>query len=196
MDFDIAVVASNRRKALIIDYLQNIQYKINFTPDYSLPENFQPKVIGLVQPSCHIGAYRCLRGHQDAISLFDGTKNMLIFEDDAVPNINSWIDICRVANQLTKQFEYVSIHSRQFDENQYEKKNIENIEYLVPKTNAAWAVATLAYIITPEAGKKIKTWEYNGCPLDVLIYKQMNYCIVNPSPFNHNMSQGSLIDVR
>ena len=127
-------------------------------------------------------------------------ENLLVLEDDAVPINPAWHDICCRAEKLLENFEYVSIHSRFCDRAEllnhcwYEKKCMEGIEYYVPKVKGLWVVATLAYLITPEAGEKILSWRYNGIPLDVQVYGKLNYCIIDPSPFQHDRSQGTLIE--
>lgn len=194
MNFEIVVVSNKKRKSLIEPYLANIPHKVSLTPDYNLPENFQcsSEYSGLVIN--HIGAYRCFRGHQDALKLCSDNANTLVFEDDAVPKNMDWLNTCEKVSELIAFYECVSLHGRQFDLTCFDKQKIEDIEYYSPKTKKEWIVAALAYIITPEAKNKLLSYVYNGCPLDLLVYWQFQYCVIEPSPFNHNRREGSLID--
>ena len=189
MDFDIIVVASHHRKPLIIDYLKDIPHKVVYTPDYELPVGFVPSIGGLVQN--HLGAYRCFRGHQDAISKCK--KDMvLIFEDDAVPNNEKWLSIIIDGVFLLNEFEMVSFHSRQY--------NIEQFllvcdKYIKPRTKDVWIVAALCYVLKKKSFDFILNAKYMGIPYDLLLYRNFSYCLLEPSIFDHNCSEGSLIDI-
>jgi GR25 family glycosyltransferase involved in LPS biosynthesis len=192
-NFKIVVVANKHRKALALDCLRDVLCEVNYTPDYELPKDFKPRQDSAGLVNNHLGAYRCFKGHQDALEKCDGAA--LVLEDDAVPNTDKWLEICDVASKLIKEFEYVSLHTRQIDLTNFNDFDFDGINYLVPKHKSVWAVATLAYIVSDEARKKIISWRYEGWPLDVLVYRNLNYCVVHPSPFDHITSQGSLIDV-
>ena len=190
----IVVIANHHRDPLIETYLRDIEHATHFCEDYDIP---QGAILDTGLVNNHIGAFRCFKGHQDAlaIELEKNTKeNILVLEDDAVPNTVAWLDICHAAELLTTQFKYVSLHTRQFDLAKYEKRDIDATAYYVPMESGLWAVATLAYVLSPEACREIIGWSYTGIPLDVLIYTTLGYCVVSPSPFDHNRSGGSLID--
>ena len=196
MNLDVIVVASHHKKALVLDHLQDVPHKVNYTPDYDLPPDFQSEVIGLVRN--HVGALRCLRGHQDAIKLCD-TENVLILEDDAVPNTNEWQDIVSDSIHLLDNFEVVSLHGRNFDRSSFE--NYEEIRpgnsflHVPNKIQNIQVCGSLAYLLNRRSFDKMQSIIYNGMPMDLLLVNHFSFCLIEKSPFNHDRSEGSLIDV-
>ncbi len=194
MDFDIVVVASKNRKILISNYLKGIPYQISITPNYSLPKNFKPTNQTLVQN--HLGAYRCFRGHQDALRM-SKKEHILILEDDAVPIISDRRDILSnfyAGIELLSHFEMVSFHGRQF--NPYHFKTVAgNSKFLQPTLFEPWVVAALAYMVRRDTVQKLMSYEYDGIPWDILLYWSLSFCLQKKSMFNHDRSEGSLIDV-
>lgn len=195
MNFEIVVVASRKRRALILDHLKNIPHKVSYTPDYDLPEDFNPTVVGRVLN--HIGAYRCFKGHQDAIELSE-KENVLIFEDDAVPNIPDWLDVIQDSISYLNKFELVSFHGRAFYrllyDNYREIRPGNNFLVLKKKEGVPFICGALAYLVNKKSFEQILSWTYNGMPIDLLLYDKLNFCLLEKSPFDHDRSQGSLID--
>jgi hypothetical protein len=192
------VVANHHRKALVLDYLHNIPHKVSYTLDYELPENFKPEVFGLVQPHCHLGHIRCFKGHQQAIKLCD-TDNVLIFEDDAVPNIDDWHQIILDSVHLLDHVEMVSFHGRDYARSLYE--NFEEIRpgnhFIKPLEDIGRICmhGALAYMVNKRTFDKILSWKYVGKPIDVMLVNKLSFCLLENSPFNHDRSEGSLLDV-
>ena len=125
MNLEIVVVATRKRKSLIVPYLSGHPYKIYWTKDYNLPDGFKPSPEAAGCVLNHRGVYRCFRGHQDALSISE-TDNILVLEDDAVPNIDNWFQEVLNAIQLLDDFEIVSFHGRQYNRELFEKvKDIE-----------------------------------------------------------------------
>ena len=196
MNLDIIVVASRRKKALVLDHLKDIPHKVSYTPDYGLPLNFQPEVVGLVQN--HVGALRCLKGHQDAIKLCD-KENVLILEDDAVPNVDDWFRIVLDSIHLLDKFEIVSLHGRNFErslfENYEEVRSGNHFLFIPNKTQNIQVHGSLAYLINRRNFDKVLSFDYNGTTMDYLLVNYFSFCLLERSPFNHDRSEGSLIDV-
>lgn len=199
LDFDIVVVANNHRKALILDYLKDIPHKVFYTPDYKLPLNWkpQPQFDHLVKGHyAHQGHLRCIRGHQGALNLAE-KENILVFEDDAVPNRENWLDIVKKTFNFLPNFEIISTHGRNVDWNVFKENNKINNDLVLFKGDSKkykYILGSLSYIIKKETAKKIQNYNYNGMPMDIFIANCFNFGFINPSPFDHNRSQGSLID--
>ena len=191
-NFDIVVVTSTQRKPLIIQYLSGLDAIVSVTPDYELNQPFVPMIGGLVQN--HTGAYRCFRGHQDAIA--KSTKDfILVFEDDAVPNRKDWLNVVNDSVELLKTFEMVSFHGREVTLEVFDQFLHINTNYIKPKNRGSeWVVAALAYLIPRRVADKLIKYKYNGMPWDLLLYREFNYCLMEVSMFNHDRSEGSLID--
>jgi GR25 family glycosyltransferase involved in LPS biosynthesis len=157
--FDIIVVSSHHRPALVSEYLVGIDHKISLTPDYDQP------IIQLSESARKLripfgpGPYRCFRGHQDALSkaLKD---HILIFEDDAVPNRSDWLDVCEAAVPLLSKFDVVSLHGR--NQKGIERQIIQNgfsYNVLAPVwfkgQNIIWAQGSLAYLVNRQTAARI-----------------------------------------
>ena len=114
-------------------------------------------------------------------------------EDDAVPNNDNWFQKVFHAIPLLDKFEIVSFHGRQFNRELFEEvKNWS--EYIKPNNFPVWMVAALAYMVKRKNIEKYLEYKYNGLPWDILLYQQHNFCILEKSVFDHNRSEGSLID--
>jgi len=189
-NFDIVVVTSAKRKPLITQYLGGLDAIVSVTPNYELNPHFKPKVGGLVQN--HVGAWRCLRGHQDAIT--KSTKDaILVFEDDAAPNREDWLKVVSDSVKLLETFEMVSFHGRGFIPEIFDAVNAD---FIKPKNRGSeWIVAALAYLIPRRVVEELVQYEYDGTPWDLFLYRRLNYCLMKKSAFNHNRTEGSLIDV-
>ena len=201
MDFDIAVVANRHRKPLIVDYLKNIPHEIIYTPDFDLPNDWKckPEYKNLTRfYHQQVGHYRCLMGHKLALQTSD--RNMLILEDDAVPNRRDWFKLIEPAAKLLDRFELVSVHGREvkfgpFKEEPFNVKR--NMSLWVPKNNTEprWVLGSLAYFISRKAVQRFLDYEFVGMGCDLFIANCFHFALVNPSVFNHDRSQGSLIDL-
>ena len=196
---DVVVIANRHRRALIVPHLSAVPHTISYTDDYELPANFTPSVVGMVQPACHTGVYRCFRGHQDAMRL--ATKDyVLLFEDDAVPENLNWTQFVEAALPLLNTFEMVSLHGRNYPRAQYQiyqqvddKHSFLHIPNRQPGTVCVHGA--LAYLLRRDAIEKMCGCEYNGMPIDILLVSVLNFCMLEPSPFIHDRSEGSLLDV-
>ena len=187
---EIIVVANNNRRGLIIPHLIGLPYQVSMTPNYLLPDNFVPDIQGFTHN--HLGTYRCFKGHQKAISISE-KDNVLIFEDDAVPKNDCWIDTINKAVPLLDDFDVVSFHGRDYNPNAFNTVS-QNSDYIQPIIEKTWIVAALAYLISKRNFEKIKSYRYNGLPFDLLLYWNFRYCLIKDSPFIHNRSEGSLVD--
>jgi len=189
---DIIVVATHKRKSLVISHLSGLDYKISYSKDHNLPDGFKSEVIGLVMPTCHLGHIRCFKGHQEALSKVEDDY-ALILEDDAIPNVGTWVQKIYDAITLLQRFDIVSFHGRSYQKELF-KPVIENPEYLEPINPPIWIVAALAYLVKKETAEKLLLHQYNGKPWDILLYQHYSYCVLENSIFDHNRSEGSLLE--
>lgn len=195
---DIVVVANHHRKALILDYLKDIPHKVSYTPDYELPESWSPEFEQFVRtPWGHLGQHRCLEGHKDAFKLCDKDV-ILVLEDDAVPNRKDWLDVIIDAFILIKDFEIVSVHGREIDFRLFNRSYFgKETNLCIPKNNKNFLriLGSLAYFINRKSIDRFNKHNYNGFPIDLFIANAFKICVIDPSPLNHDRSQGSLIDI-
>lgn len=195
LNFDIFVVASKKRPSLVTEYLTKIEHTVYYTPDYDLPQNWEvnPNYLNYVEN--HIGAYRCFRGHQDVLKMM--TKDMaLVFEDDAVPNRNDWLEIANKSIKMLEQFEIVSLHGRKVDFSLFNCIDKDDLKYFYKKNinRDVKVYGSLCYLINKKTIDKVIQDEYEGYPMDMYISNRFSYCLLNPSPFNHDRKMGSLVE--
>lgn len=199
---EICIVASKRRKPLIIEYLKTDSYKISYTPDYPLPKGFKPNPVNFRSQN-ELGAYRCFRGHQDALRMIKGT-HALIIEDDAVPNVDNWLAIAEKAVELLPDFQIVSLHGRRVERRQEPIKcgdfvfnELLFIEKKFPivsqNIQLRWSIGSLAYLIRCDAMYKFLNTEYFGMGVDLFIANHFTFCVIETSPFDHDRRMGSLV---
>jgi hypothetical protein len=120
----------------------------------------------------------------------------LIFEDDASPKDNEWLETITEAISLLSYFDVVSFHGRQWDLKAFQLVH-ENPKYIFPKKEYdPWIVAALAYLVDKENPKiqKLLDRVYDGMPYDLLLYKSLSYCLRIETPFIHDRSEGTLIE--
>ena len=68
-------------------------------------------------------------------------------------------------------------------------------KYVTPNCSNPWIVAALAYMVHKKSIERLLSYEYDGTPWDVLLYRNFHYCLMEYSIFDHDKSEGSLIDV-
>ena len=194
--FEIVVVTSPNRNSLLLPHIKHLNPIVSVTPNYELPIGFNPPIKGMTHN--HLGAYRCFKGHQDAIAKAKDSKYdyALIFEDDAVPNIPDWDIVVEDSVCLLKSFELVSFHGRQHELSAfdvYKHYATYNMNWL-KRYKDTWIVAALAYLVSRQQYDKLLAFEYDGTPWDIVLYRNFKYCLMEPSCFNHDRTQGSLVD--
>lgn len=201
-NLEVIVVGNKRKKILTTDYLKNISHRVFYTTDYNLPRDFKidPRFLKYISACKNkLGAYRCFRGHQDALS--SCTKDYILgFEDDAVPNREDWLEIIKKSINLLDSFEVVSFHGRKFDINRFEEFDNNGNIFLKPKdaifSNDVYVNGSpLCYLIKKDTViNKIKGDTYIGNPFDLYLDNNFSFCLIKNSPFNHDRKMGSLID--
>jgi hypothetical protein len=189
----IVVVANPHRPALVLDALDGLEPRVSSTPDYDLPPDFSTAVS--LASYNQVGAYRCFRGHQDALGLAGGDP-VLVLEDDAVPNTRDWLRIVESAAAALSDFEVVSFHGRGFDPAKFERRGrVEHRDVLVPRfwCGPVRVFGSLAYVIREHAIRRFMTMAYDGVPVDLLLPNRFKFCLLDPSPFNHDRRYPSLV---
>lgn len=201
-DIGIVVVASVRRPPTITKYLDDhkLPYRVFETPDYPVPDkrDWPWDWMNKYTP----GAWRCFRGHQEALKLSDKPVT-LVFEDDAVPNSVPWWEITLKAAALLRYFEVVSLHGRMIPRDS-QAFNYNDRMFVIPSLRrearkgeevlARWCCGSLAYLVGEKTKRKIIDSEYDGFPMDILIADRYKFCVLEPSPFAHPNVHGSLVN--
>jgi GR25 family glycosyltransferase involved in LPS biosynthesis len=201
-NLEIIIVGNKRKKIITTDFLKDIPHRIFYTTDYDLPKDFKVKTQFLkYESACDhaLGAYRCFRGHQDAIKSCT-KENILVFEDDVVPNNNSWLDIISLSFDVLNKFQIVSFHGRGFDKNKFDSYIFNDLSFLYKKSyipfNESYILGSpLSYIIRKSNISKLINDEYVGNPYDLYIANEFDFCVLEKSPFDHDRKMGSLIDI-
>jgi hypothetical protein len=197
LDFDIVVVANHHRKALILDHLKDIPHQVSYTPDYEFSKSFKPQYDQWVKSfTGHQGAFRCLHGHQDALKLSKKNR-VLVIEDDAIPNRSDWINVIIDILPFMTQYDIISLHGRNIDIRECSRLLHLDKSILYGYTNKKfnYVLGSLCYMIDRRVISRIMDYSYVGLPMDLFIANNFSFALVDPSPFLHDRSQGSLIDI-
>lgn len=191
--FSIVVVANPHRPALVLDSLEGIGHTVSYTADYELPAEFLTEI--RLAAYNQVGAYRCFRGHQDAIGLASG-ETVLVLEDDAVPNTRDWLNFVESASASLADVDIISLHGRGFDPARFERRAVvAGRDVLVPRfwCGPVRVFGSLAYLIRRAAVRRFLAMRYDGIPVDLLLPNRFKFCLVHPSPFDHDRSHPSLV---
>ena len=189
----IVVVANPHRPALLLDSLEGIVYQVSYTPDYELPAGFITDIT--LAAYNQVGAYRCFRGHQDAIGLASG-ESVLVLEDDAVPNTRDWLNVVVSASASLTDVDIISLHGREFDPARFERRAVvAGRDVLVPRfwCGPVRVFGSLAYLIRGAAMRRFMAMRYDGVPVDLLLPNRFKFCLVHPSPFDHDRRYPTLV---
>lgn len=203
MTIELVVIASYHRPALILPYLERVPHRVHWTTDYDLPPDWKINPAydsWLRHEKQYVGHLRCWKGHQDALAASQADA-ALVLEDDAVPNCEDWNLVVAAASTKLTDYEVVSVHGRAFHPDAFEHELLPihplktPLNFYRPKPGArVWVQGTLAYFIRRDAMPKLINKEFDGYPIDIFLCNEFKFGLVDPTPFNHDRSFGSLID--
>jgi hypothetical protein len=188
---NIYVVGCRHRSPLIVPHLQeaDVPYIAYCTPDYELPEGFQPKKEYRRLVFNQRNHMRCCYGHRDVMQMMSPGDTALILEDDAIPNTSAWLDIVRDAEELLDQYNIVSIHSRGMEPSAWLRvKWKRGVEVWV--RDGGWVVGSLAYLIRHDIAQEHVNRVYDGCPMDICMTQlaRGKFAAIMPSPLDHGVT--------
>lgn len=124
----------------------------------------------------------------------------LVCEDDCVPDDRMpWKEAIEAGNKMVLEqgYEMACLHGRGFDYGKFKRIKEYGHDWLIPETEARWVLGTLCYVIGKKAAKKFMDTDYwvNGCNIDLFLWSnRFNFCMIDPTPFIHDRSQGSLLE--
>ncbi len=206
LDIDIVVVANKRKEMITHSFLRELPHRIFYTTDYVPDKELKSEWI---PSTALLGAYRCFKGHQDAISS-SSKENILIFEDDVVVPNDEWLSVVRKSISLLNSFEVVNLHARLVRKQACSYFSYKDLTFLCPKHNELldsgknikvypnkfFCVAAMAYLVNKRSIEKITSFQFTGVPFDILLWKEFSYCFLEKSPFIHDRCKGSLVENR
>lgn len=207
------VLTNPKRLPLVKPWVKGdgVTYFVN--PDWEAPPGLalKPEYGSGCPPLTH---YRCFKGHQAMMEKFLATGKPvgLFLEDDAVPNS---IDYLEIMNLCAEQFtEYPGLkvfftYGRDYDRRRFEDAGfkIKGRSVLcvseetimagrLPRGGIVHCFGTLAYLMSREAALEFAHKPFFNEPIDVSIADTFckGFALLEPSPWNHNRCQGSLIE--
>lgn len=192
----IVVVANRHRPAVVLDSLGGTRFQISYTPDYELPADFATNI--QLAAYNQVGAYRCFRGHQDALSLADNEWT-LVLEDDATPNVAAWgavVESALASLPRPDAIDVLSLHARGFDPDRMTQRAVVgDRRVLVPRfwDGPVRVFGSLAYLIRRSAALRFRAMQYEGIPVDLLLPNRFRFALLHPSPFDHDRRYPSLV---
>jgi hypothetical protein len=200
---NIVVLATADRTPIIAEYLKDVELTIHMNWRHTYPGPQENSWLG--NPYDY-GHYQCYQGHyQIAQTIKEPT---LVLEDDAKPINPDWLTVVERAERLLNHgYDVVSLHSRMdekhpaalthswFDDySEVLPMEVTQDRFKGHTFTGKWLLGSLAYLITPEAAKRLPAW--NGTPLDITLCNNFSFAFIKNSPFEHDRSQGSLVESR
>lgn len=198
---DIKIVSHELRRPLITDYLDklNLNYQVSNTPDY--PYDGQYVVDSWNVMNCNpVGAYRAFRGHQKALS--ESYKPYtLVFEYDAVPLVNNWLDVLIQNSHHIDQTGLLFLHLRaepvSYSHISSFGKIASDIAFgqVVGGITVKKGLGALAYMVDTPTRNEILKEKFTGVAYDILLTNDYKFrWLCEPDLFLHDDKQGSLTD--
>lgn len=206
----IYVLTSTRRPSLTVESLGEIPHVAYVSPDNAPADvALSPMYSGLRA----VGHYNAFRGHQALMKRFlvehPDAPVGLFFEDDASPNVSEWKEIVLAAvsqMQITSDLEVFFLYGRQFERERFDcRASVAGREVLTLKPGLGseseyggrhHVYGSLAYLVTRAAAQRFSEMDWEGIPVDIILPDRFNFAFLDPSPFDHDRTQGSLIEVR
>ena len=186
---NIYVVGCQHRKPLITPYLSTLEYIAYCTPDYELPEGFQPQQAYRRLVFNQRNHMRCNYGHRDVMRMMSPGEVALILEDDAIPNCTEWLDIANAAVGLLEQYNVVSLHTRGMEPEAWQRVKWQYGREVWIR-GGGWAVGSLAYLIRYDTAQGFVNRVYDGLPMDLSLLQLAagKFAAIEPSPFTHGVT--------
>ena len=200
------VFGCNRRPGLVLPFLADQTHTLHIGHDYDLTPAVSEMQEQYRVTSPLLSNYRVFRGHQDMMRRFLDTRDRLglFFEDDAVPNTPDWVSVTNVCLSRMGAAEVFSLYGRHFDRRRF------NCEYVVAGRSVLTlrkqvaqdeedrggrhhVFGSMAYICTRVGAEKIAALQWEGIPCDCQFWDRTEFQFLDPSPFDHDRQQGSLL---
>lgn len=192
-DIEVFIVGCARRRPLIADALKDIPHTL-LTEDFPPPPDWKINPAHAGYANNHRAHYLAFEGHKNAVRTLS-KPYALIFEDDAVPLREDWVEIVNEYVPFMKQAEIVSFHGRQYDVKHFRQVQTRFGQLLYkPQNQRPWIVGSLAYLFAREHAGKLLPLFYEGYPIDLVIFNDFETATLHPSPFKHDTHLGSLVD--
>lgn len=193
----IIVVGCEHKKIITTEYLDQIglDYEVSITPDYEYDStSLDPRWNQYnVNP---VGALRCFRGHQLALSKsYDDYT--LILEDDAVPLVDNWFEIInRVKNFVIEKNRVLVLHLRNAQPTSgIDHDGMNLVSSVMIQNGVQWGLGSLAYLVGPSMRERIRLSVYDGMPMDLFLLNRCPYYWLRyPNLFQHDRKHGSVVE--
>ena len=208
----VFVVGCDRRDPLVLPFLYDQTHTLHQGADIFPGEGItlEPQYENALNLVAH---YRVFRIHQAICRRFLETKSeskfALILEDDAVPNLPDWPSLVNRAMLHLNGTGVLSLHGRQFRRDNF-KETGKVGQFSILRLNESEREnprgkhrmggyhhvygATLAYLISQVGARIFSELPWTGRPVDVVLADDLDFLLLDPSPFNHDRRQGSLVD--
>jgi hypothetical protein len=215
LNMPVYIFGCARRPSLTLDALRayNEHPTFHTGTDYALPRGTEfnsPYHLALNQKT--LAHYRVFRGHQDMAARFlrehIHAPAALMMEDDAVPNCADWVDVVNAAADyfVSRGTDTMCLHARSIravhftDCGMVGNRVIYRLRPGVHTPNLMGGSHhlygfTLAYLINRHAATEFANGPaWTGIPVDCYLPDHFGTELMMKSPFNHDRSQGSLVD--
>lgn len=205
------VLTNPRRPSLTVETLGALPHVAFVADDKPLPPGTSlSKLYSTLNVQGH---YNVFRAHQAMARRFlaehPDAPLGFFFEDDATPAVPNWLEVVRNAvlwkETLGPELEVFFLYGRMFQAfrfqsiGQFLHRDVLRLRSDVPASESDYGgkhhvYGSLAYLMTRQAAQRFADMPWEGIPVDVILPDRFNFAFLNPSPFLHDRSQGSIIE--
>jgi GR25 family glycosyltransferase involved in LPS biosynthesis len=196
-NFDYIILTNPHRESLALPHFKDKNPKIFLSEDweYTPPNNNFPH-------GNEVGAYRCFKSHSMGLQMME--KDIaFVMEDDCIPDYNQdWEGALESGYKLLNETDlevacfYLNPHG-QHPKNHSSQRIVNGFTWHEPMTKM-WFVGAVCYMIKKSSAHKIILMDHfkHRIPVDVLLWQThiFKYAAIDPSPFIHDRSQGSILE--
>lgn len=202
------VACTRRRPALVAPYLKDKHpHVLYYGPDDTHPPagfRLSPQWADLQR--CLVGQFRAWNNQVEMAKMFLDTNEPvgLFMEDDTVPIVTDWSNVCNSALELMKEFDVFDLFADPMISDgcsvpfTYRRSRVfcnRSIVTVVPRWGRPLMVwGCQAYYMKRKVAERLVKREYDGQPIDAFLPNFGTFAFFEPSPFKHDRSQGSMID--
>lgn len=202
------VACTRRRPALVEPFLAGIHpHVFYYGPDDTYPpKDFKLSPQWADLQRCLVGQFRAWNNHVEMAKLFLKTDAPvgLFMEDDAVPIVDNWSNIINACRMLLTTYDVFSLFADPMKldgaktpftyetQSVFCRRRIVTVRPCWGRPIMVWGCQ--AYLMTRRVAEKLVRREYDGQPIDAYLPNFGSFAFLDPSPFVHDRSQGSMID--
>jgi len=201
------VACTRRRPALVAPFLEDQPHVLYYGPDDTFPPadfKLSPQWADLQR--CLVGQFRAWNNQVAMAKMFldTGEPIGLFMEDDTVPTVPDWTNVCNSCLPYMEDFDVLDLFADPMildgcrvpftyhESLAIGRRSLMTVEPRWGRPIMVWGCQ--AYYMSRKVALRLVHREYDGQPIDAYLPNFGAFAFLQPSPFKHDRSQGSMID--